>query len=308
MDFSKYLFRAHMVGKIIDVPKPLTANQQLMFSDYMSRSGGAGRPLTENQQKELISLTYKFNESKKYTLSDSTKKILSTLAYAEKTKRKIDINSPKIFKGLSVEKEARDILTRVSGLFLTVNTERKQNEWVTGIVDVEPQGVVIDIKSSWSWESFSTILQEKPNEIYLRQGDSYMDLWHIPEFLLCHILVDTPSKLVEGEIKRFDYNNDILDFEGNVREESIHDVKRIVSNHIFSRKGIEKFCSESSNIHIEWFDDFIEIPENERVHMIPHSYDKVRIEQRNECIKLAREHMNNCKPINNFNLNLLTNV
>ena len=27
MDFSKHIFRAHMVGKIVNIPKPLTANQ-----------------------------------------------------------------------------------------------------------------------------------------------------------------------------------------------------------------------------------------------------------------------------------------
>lgn len=306
MDFSKYLFRAHMVGHIIDVPTPLTPNQDSMFKDYKERASGNGRPLTDKQQIELTSLQHKFNESKKYSLKDSTKKLLSTLAYAEKTKRKIDINSPKLTKGLEVEKEARDILSRISGIFLTAHTERKHNEWVTGAIDVKPTEVIPDIKSSWSWESFSTILQEKPNEIYLRQGDSYMDLWDIPEFLLCHVLVDTPSKIVEGEIKRYDYQNNILDFEGNVRDESIPDVLRIVTNHIFSRKGLESFCNESSNVQIEWFDDFVEIPEHERVHMIPHSFDKIRIEQRNECIKLAREYMNTCKPFNNFKPELLT--
>ena len=29
MDFSEYLFRCHMVGKIIDINKPLTKNQDL---------------------------------------------------------------------------------------------------------------------------------------------------------------------------------------------------------------------------------------------------------------------------------------
>ena len=306
MDFSKYLFRCHMVGHIIDVPIPLTKNQESMFIDYKERASGNGRPLTDNQQKELTSLQHKFNESQKYTLKDSTKKLLSTLAYAEKTRRFTEINSPKITKGLEVEKEARDILTRVSGIFFTVNSERRQNEWVTGITDVEPKWVVIDIKSAWSWESFSKILQESTNQIYLRQGDSYMDLWNLEDFLLCHILLDTPSKLVDGEIRKHDYQNNILDFEGNVKDESIDEVKGIVTNHIFSRKGLEDYCNESSNVHIEWFNDFVEIPESERVHMIPHKLDKVRIEQRNECIILAREYMGTCKPINNFDPNLLS--
>ena len=46
--------------------------------------------------------------------------------------------------------------------------------------------------------------------------------------------------------------------------------------------------------------DFNEIPVEQRIHMIPHSFDKLRIQQRNECIKLAREYMNTIKPINNI--------
>ncbi len=306
MDFSKYKFRSHMVGKIIDIPKPLTERQSALLSDYSLREKGEGRPLTERQQKELISLKHNFNLSQEYKLSDSTKKTLSELAFAEKYGRKVEINSSKLTKGLEVEKNSRDILTRVSGLFFTANEERKTNDWVTGAIDIEPQDVIIDIKSAWSWESFCKILQDKPNEIYLRQGDSYMDLWNRKEFLLCHILTDTPAKLVEGEIRKYDYQNNILDMEGEVREDSIEDVVKLVSNHIFSREALEDFCENSATVHIEWFMNFIEIPEHERVHMIPHSFDKERIEQRNKCISMAREYMATCKPINNFKLELLT--
>lgn len=305
MDFSNYLFRSHMVGKIIDVPKPLTDRQSKMFEDYSERNNGVGRALTPKQKIELDSLQHNFNQSKIYKLSDGTKKILSELAFAEKYSRKVEINSPKLTKGIEVEKESRDILSRVCGLFLTASSERKNNKWVTGAIDIEPDNVILDLKSSWSWESFSKILQDKPNEIYLRQGDSYMDLWDRKDFLLCHILTDTPEKLVDGEIRKYDYSNNILNVEGEVRDESIEDVKQIITNHIFSRKALETYCHNSAIINIEWFYDFVEIPEHDRVHMIPHSFDKIRIEQRNECIALAREYMEKCTPINNFNKSLL---
>ena len=102
-----------------------------------------------------------------------------------------------------------------------------------------------------------------------------------------------------------DYQDNILDMDGNVRDESIDKVKKIVTNHIFSRKGLKDFCDYSANVYLEWFDDFIEIPEQERVHMISHSFDKTRIEQRNRCISLSREFMNTVKPINNFNPQLI---
>ena len=294
-----------MVGKIINVPKPLTLNQKETFEAYLLRESGIGKKLTVNQEKTLISLKHKDNESKIYKLSDGSKKLLSELAYAERYGRKKQINSEKLTKGLEVEKESRDILSRVTGLFLIASTERKSNDWVTGAIDIEPNEVIPDIKSTWSWESFSKIIEDSANEVYLRQLDSYMDLWGKKESLLCHILTDTPNKLVEGEIRRLDYSMNILDMDGNVRDENIDDVKQVISNHIFSRKALEDFCEYSSGVQIEWFKDFKEIPEHERVHMIQHSYDQERIEQRNKSISLAREYMNNVTPRNNFNAKLL---
>lgn len=306
MDFSKYIFRSHMVGSIVDTPKPLTVNQKETLSDFEERINGTGRSLTEKQKETYFSLKNKEIESKKYSLSDSTKKTLSRLVFAEKYGRKTELNSPMVSKGLEVEKKSRDILSNVSGLFLTPCEERKSNDWVTGKIDIDPVGVIVDIKSSWSWESYSNILESSTNDVYLRQGDCYMELWGINDFLLCHVLTDTPHKIVEGEIRRCDYQNNILDYDGNVKDEHIPEVVSIVTNHIFSRKGLEEFCNASSNVHIEWFNDFSEIPEQERVHMVPHSFDKVRIEQRNSCIKIAREYMNTVQPINNFNPQLLS--
>ena len=305
MDFSDYKFHCHMVGKIINVPKPLTHNQSETLKGYTDRFNGSGKPLTTNQKETLISLQYKEIQSRNYSLSDGQKKLLCELAYAVKNNRKAVLNFDKITKGLEKEKESRDLLSRVTNLFLVANNERKINDWVTGAIDIEPNEVIPDIKTAWSWESFSKILQESANDIYLRQGDSYMDLWNKKEFLLCHVLVDTPFRLVEKEIYNRNYTSDILNIEMEVREESINEVKQIVTNHIFSRQGLEEFCDYSSNVYIEWFNDFVEIPENERVHMIPHSYDKTRIDQRNECISLAREYMNTVKPINNFKPELL---
>jgi len=302
MDFSKHLFRAHMVGKIINVPKPLTANQTETLGAFKLK-GYAN--ITVKQKETFVNLENKLIESKKFKLTDANKKTLSELVYATKYGRRTEINSDKITKGLTVEKDCRDILSRVTGLFLTYSKERKQNDWVTGAIDIEPNEVVADIKSSWSWESYSKILESSANEVYLRQLDSYMDLWGKKDSLLCHVLTDTPFKLVEKVIKSLDYKYDVLNIEGDVRDENIDDVKKVVTNHIFSRQGLEGFCEYSTNVYIDWFSDFIEIPEKDRVHMIPHTYDQERIEQRNKSISLSRKYMSTVKSINNFNPKLI---
>lgn len=291
MDFSKYIFRSHMVGKIISSTNPLTELQKEKFAELHKRFIGEGNPLTQNQEVEYISLRNKDNESRILKLNDSAKKVLNDIVYYEKFNRRELLDNKYLKKGIEREKEARDLISKVTGILLVKDDERRSNEWVTGKRDIN-FSKILDVKTSYSLDTFYAHLIEKANEIYLDQLDCYMDLWDIKESILCHCLVDTTVNMVNSEIRSLGYKLDIFDLGGEVYEDRIEDVKKVVCNHIFTRKGLEEFCNQSNSIHIEWFTDFIEIPESERVHMIEHQFDKARIEQRNEFIKLAREYMN----------------
>lgn len=298
--FSNYIFRSHMVGNIISLPKPLTENQLSTLIDYEARVLGSGKPLTENQKEVLTELRYKQIQSKKYELTTTAKKALNDIVFYTKYGRQALLENKYLTKGLVQEKGARDILSRLLNIPLVADEERRQNEWVTGKRDIMHPEVILDIKAKWDFESFNKSLIESTNDVYLWQLDCYMDLWGVKDSLLCHVLIDTPNDLVEREIKIKDYSLNILDMGGSVREEMIYEVKKIVCNSIYTRQGLESFCNQSPNVMIEWFDDFVEIPESARVHMIQHSYDKTRIEQRNEVIKIARTYMNSVKPLNNI--------
>lgn len=289
-----------MVGNIINVPKPLTADQASTLIKYRERNSGVGRILTEKQKDDLKDLEYKEMKSRKFELSDFNKAELTKIVCYEKSGRSKILENAYLEKGLKVEKSARDLISKVLKILLTSDDERKSNNWVTGKRDVFSKSVIPDIKSTYSYETFIKHLLESASSLYLRQLDSYMDLWKIYESLLCFVLIDTPSNLVDREIIKSSYSKDILTFDGDIKDSGIEDVKRIITNHIYTRAGLEKYCTESSYAYIEWFDDFVEIPDAERIHMIPHSFDKIRIEQRNECINLGREFMNTVKPINNI--------
>lgn len=305
MDFSKHIFRSHMVGNIVSVPKPLTERQNETLQAYRERVNGNGKPLTEKQEKDWHSLENKLNESNKFKLTDTAKNILTNLVFEAKHKRRTKLDVKYFEKGLEKEKESRDLLSSVLGIMLTADEERKTNDWVTGKRDIKSDEVIIDIKTSWSYESFNKHLLSNPNEVYLRQLDSYMELWEVKDSLLCHVLVDTPFNLIDDEISRADWKYNLLDMNGQPFDKSIDKIKNIVTNHIYTRKALEEYCGDTKFIiDIDLFDDFVEIDKSERIHMISHSFDPVRIEQRNECIKLAREYMNTVKPINNIiNLN-----
>ncbi len=298
--FEKHIFRSHSVGTIVNLPKPLTENQKETLEAFRERSKGIGKPLTDNQKKTWHSLEHKNNESHVYKLNDTAKKYLNDLVFEKQTGRRSKLENKYFTKGIEAEKDGRDLTSRILGLRLTEDTERRQNDWVTGLRDVKSDEIIIDIKSAWSFESFNKHLLSKPNEIYLRQLDCYMDLWNIKDSLLVHVLVDTPGNLIDDEIQRLDWKYNISDLSGDIRDEFIPDVVNLVSNHIFTGKGLVEYCTQSSNVQISWFDDFIELSDNQRIHMIPHSFNQERIEQRNLCIKVAREYMETVKPINNI--------
>ena len=300
MNFNNYIFRSSMEGQIRCPNKPLTTNQAETLKDFRERAKGIGRPLTDKQKETWHSLEAKFTESQKYTLSDGQKNILNDIVFYEKWGRIKSLEAKYLDKGNEVEKESRDVLSRMLGIPLTADEERRSNDWVTGKRDIQHNEVIIDIKSKWDFNNFNKCLTDRTNEVYLCQLDNYMDLWGCKSALLAHVLVDTPFYLVERELKRMDFVDNILDINGNVRDENVQDVVSLVEQHIYTRKGLEDFCQQSINVEIDWFSDFVEIPEAERVHMVSHNYDAIRIEQRNESIKVAREYMNTVKPLNNI--------
>lgn len=310
MDFSKYIFRSSMVGGLISLPKPLTDLQSSMLKDYTERMSGIGRPLTENQIKVWHELNYKLQKSKEYTLTDGQKAILRELVRQKKYGYITYPNADEMEKGLIVEKESRDLMSEVLGVQLVKDDERRTNEWVTGKRDIK-SNIIVDIKSAFSHSSFSKMLDDsyKENERYLRQADCYMELWDCTESIISHVLVDSPLDIIEKEIRKVIYRPRL--FNGISKEftqEGFEIIQGIVHDHIVTEEGFNNFCNSGfqmfGDVYVEFsksdFPNWNETPKEERIHMIPHSFDPIRIEQRNECIKICREYMGKVKPVNNL--------
>lgn len=299
MDFSNYIFRCHYQGNLINVPKPLTQNQKETLEAYRLKE-----KLTEKQKKDWHELENKFNQSSEYKLSETSKKLLTDIFWNEKHGRITRIENKYFSKGVQVEKQARDLLSEMFGIILTEDRERKSNKWVIGTRDIKHDDIIIDIKSSYSFNSFTNHLLENKHEHYFRQLDCYMELWGLKNSLIAYVLVDTPFNLIDDEIRRLDWKDNVLNVNGDVYENKIEDVVALVQNHIYTEKALFEYTQQSSTIKTEWFSNFKEIPKNERVHLIEHSFDPVRIEQRNECLSLCRDFLNNIKINNNTNFKL----
>lgn len=292
-DYSNYVFRASSFGKLMTgVPKPFTESQKATFEAYDKRYKGDGKPLTPAQLE-----TYGDLQKKKHArihLSQGAKTYLEELVREDMFGRRKILHTKYTKKGVEVEEQAATLYSEVSGQFLVTNKERKANEFWTGEAD-NVQGKIRDFKSSWEFSTFPIQEKEIPKTIYDWQLDVYMELYGLKEAELVYCLVDTPSRFVDDELKRLDWKYNILNFEGDVREEHIEFVVETVSNLIYTQEGLKKLCEESTILEYKWFGNFKEIPKHQRVKVFKKEYSARRIQQGKTMIKLARKYMNKIK-------------
>lgn len=291
--FQNYLFRPHAIVNIMGgIPKPLTANQEKTYTDLKTRHNDPqAKKLTEKQIQTLGGLSEKKNA--KCTLTDGAKKYLEKLVYEELTRRSSKIKAKYLDKGIQKEDKSFTTYSNVLDKLLIKNKIRKQNEYFSGECD-NAQNIIRDIKTSWSYESFPLTDDAIKNKGYEWQLDCYMDLWGIKESELVYVLVDTPLRLLNDELKRLDWKHLIYDQDGHIKDDNGKDlVVESVCNHIFTEKGLKEFCRETSfQVDLDWFKGvFVEIPEEMRVKVFKHSYSEIRNRQLKDMVTLAREYM-----------------
>lgn len=108
-------------------------------------------------------------------------------------------------KGLRVEDDSIELFNTVHFGQYQKNTERRTNDWVTGECDIVGAEKIVDIKSSWSLETFPTTADEAHDKDYEYQGRVYMWLWDKPSFEVAFCLVNTPDDLVGYEPPEIHY-------------------------------------------------------------------------------------------------------
>ncbi|MBL0323684.1 MAG: hypothetical protein IPP61_00620 [Cytophagaceae bacterium] len=102
-------------------------------------------------------------------------------------------------------------MSELLNIRLVSDQQEKQNDWVRGKRDIKSEKVIIDIKSTWDFNTFGQHLIESNEEFYFRQLDNYMELWGINEALLAYVLVDTPIHLINQEVTNKNYKMQFLD-------------------------------------------------------------------------------------------------
>ena len=121
---------------------------------------------------------------------------------------------------------------------------------------------LIDIKSSFDAFTFPFFHKEIPNKNYMYQLQGYMHLTGKKESFLCYCLLDTPSQMIEDEIRREHWKHKSIDEDPKIRE-------YVENNHTFGN-----------------------IPKELRVKTFKIDYDPEIIEQIKARIEECREYYN----------------
>lgn len=293
IDYSKFKFRCSQLGKLMTgINVGLTEKQEETYATYDLRHRGEGKPLTDNMLKDYHELGAK-KFGKKVGLSATAMTYLKEIHKENLYQRSKEIGSKYTNKGIQVEEFSISIYSRVHNVLVVKNSERLTNDYLTGETDScdKVRKLVRDFKSSWDYSTFPFFEDTIPNSDYDWQLEGYMELAGYENGELIYTLVDTPYKIIDDELRRLDWKHDIYNMEGDVRPDSIPLAVETVSNLIYSAKGLQEYCNQSSNIHYGWFDNFKEIPENQRVKVYKVTKSSGRINALYGQLNLCREFL-----------------
>lgn len=176
--------------------------------------------------------------SKAEPLSETAKAYIKEVAYCEFFGIEKDVFTKEISKGIQCEQDSIDLLNLVEFENYSKSTESENNGWLTGHPDILTDTSVIDIKTSWSFDTFP-MLQEDADKIvatakYEWQVRGYMMLFEKESAKVAFCLVDTPDELLS------DWDNELIHKVSHIAPQ-----KRITYSQTFTRcLEIEKKIKE----------------------------------------------------------------
>ena len=258
-------------------------NRTLNFDNYLFRCSSLGHLLTEPQSKA---------DKDAGNLSKTTESYLYDIHKEVLFKRKSDLKSKFLDKGIQVEEKSLTLYSKSENKPFFKNEKHFKNDFISGTPD-NCKEIVRDIKSSWDYSTFPFYDKEIKNKTYIAQLNGYMALTGINDAELIYCLVDTPEKLINDELRRADWKFNIMDNDGNIRPENIKLVVEIVTNMIYTSKGLEDYCNSNPAVSLEWFEDFREVPDFLRIKIFKIKRDNELIKKIYDRVKKARIFLNN---------------
>ena len=136
------------------------------------------------------------SRTKSEVLSETTKSYIRAVAKQDFYGYNVELNNKYINKGNLQENDSIALLNTVHFSNYSKNTERLNNEWLTGEADIVLDDQIIDIKTSWSLETFPATPEEGINKDYEWQLRAYLMLYDKNYATLCYCMVSTHASLL----------------------------------------------------------------------------------------------------------------
>jgi len=169
--------------------------------EALNKYNEKGDNLTSKQKADRTKLQKKKDNPPMFDLSQGAKTYIRTLVREENFGGRPNLNTNEMKKGTLVEDNVIELYNSVNWTKYKKNTVRLFNEWIQGECDIKSlqDDLIIDIKSSWSLNTFPFLPDEINVGGYEWQGRGYMMLWDRNIFKLVYGLVDTPDELLNYE-------------------------------------------------------------------------------------------------------------
>jgi hypothetical protein len=187
------------------------------------------------------------SRTKGEALSQTAKSYIIQKAKEDFYDYRSELNNKYITKGLAQEQDSINLLNLVRLEDYKKNEDRVENEWLSGCCDIITDTSIIDIKTSWSLDTFpATSYELKDLSDYEWQGRAYMWLYDMPSFELCYVMVTTAPEIM-GE-----YENGALHYVEHIAPE-----KRITSIKFERDKEIEIQMAERLILATEFYNEVL---------------------------------------------------
>lgn len=197
IEIPKFKIRCSAIGKIMGGALTRPTEKQLARISELEQK----EKLTDKQQSELSELRAKRDAQPK--LQAGAKTYCEDWLKEQIYERTQQFSSKYIQKGIECEQGAIDFVSEQMGYGMVLkNTERREDEYMTGEPDMVLPKIIEDTKASWSCFTFPLFATELPETDYFFQGQGYMSLFDRNHFAVNYCLMDAPSELVDMEARK----------------------------------------------------------------------------------------------------------
>lgn len=192
-------------------------------------------------------------------------------------------------KGTIQENEGIQMLVLSQRKAYRKNETRHNNDFFTCITDINDLAdTTIDIKCSWSLDTFNESKSSDLKKVYLYQGQVQMDVHGKNNHWVVYCLVNNTARLIQREIDLLKYKFE----EGSANWEEA--ARQTQINNIYDMKLFEKNNPLFDYIVTpeQWTEEGLDIPASERIFRFEMTRDEEIISSMKNRITECREWMN----------------